>query len=706
MSFFEAAILPDIQKRALCEELLNEFGARVRRINDSTGEMIHGCLVAPELHKDQDRNPTASLNYQKLTYNCLQGDTLVKTRGGEFPIRELAGGVHQLLDGEGRWVSAPVKEYGVDRLYRVTLSRNGVRKEIYATADHRWYIRPKGAYDQTSLVETTTLDLRPRQRIPSVWAMTRTGRTMVSPIGVMRGFVFGDGTVTEHGSVANFCGEKDQALLSWFPGFEIRPYDGIKKITRGLPRSWKLRLPDLDEGLSSLYGWLAGYFAADGCVADDGHVTLSCANRETLESVIAICDRLGIATYTLSGRTRQGKGDGESEIFSLSFRGSTLTPEFFLIPEHRRRYEEARQRRTYERTNWWVVSVEETDRVEPVYCAEVASTHSFVLADNVLTGNCLGCGSSGGLLWFIATCRGETSQVARQWLEQTAGLGGQVLELDAMLRFLDAIYAKPEKQPIPRYSDRMLEAWAYDHPYFEEGRGIGPVAREYFKLGWDPNTDRAVFPHFWQGELVGWQTRKMPPEWRSVEWTPRPPKKDGEEAFDIHSGHPKSPKYHSSPDFPKDSTIYNYDPKNHPTVVVVESMASVLRHFLNIHMSATFGAKVTDRQVKWLVKHDVTILWMDNDLAGWRAVEGRPAERPTKENPQGKEEILGLAAKLAPYTEVLIVDSPWQQDAGDLPVEAAKDLVASAVPWSLWSRPRVLYCFECKNKAHEGPCCR
>lgn len=320
-----------------------------------------------------------------------------------------------------------------------------------------------------------------------------------------------------------------------------------------------------------------------------------------------------------------------------------------------------------------------------------------------LVYSCLGCGSSGGLLWFIATCRGDSSQAARQWLEKTAGLGGQVLELDAMLRFLDAIYAAPEKQPIPQYSDRMLESWAYNHPYFAEARHVGPVAYEYFKLGWDPLTDRAVIPHFWQGKLVGWQSRKMPPQYRSMEWTPKPPKADGEEAVDIHSGHPRSPKYHSSPDFPKDSTIFNYDPRN-PSVVVVESMLSVIRHFLHVHMEATFGAKVTDRQVKWLVKHDRVILWMDNDTAGWRAIEGRPAERPTKENPQGKEEILGLTAKLAPYTEVLIVDSPWQQDPGDLPTDTVAELVLRAVPWSLWKRPEVLYCFECKNKAHEGPC--
>lgn len=320
-----------------------------------------------------------------------------------------------------------------------------------------------------------------------------------------------------------------------------------------------------------------------------------------------------------------------------------------------------------------------------------------------LTYNCLGCGSSGGLLWFIATCRGETSVAARTWLEKTAGLGGHVMELEAMLRFLDNIYARPEVAPIPSFSVKLLDAWAYDHPYMTEARGVSPETCKKFQVGWDPTTDRVVIPHFWKGKLVGWQTRKMPGEWRSSEWVPLPPRKDGEERMDVHSGAPGSPKYHSSPDFPKDVTIFNYQPVL-PTAVVVESMASVLRHDDLFHMEATFGAKVTATQIKRLVKHERVILWMDNDTAGWRAVEGKPEVKPTKEKPQGEERVPGMAEQLARYIDVFIVNSPWSQDAGDLPAEEAKALVDAAVPWSVWKRPEVLYCFECRRRAHDGPC--
>ncbi len=320
-----------------------------------------------------------------------------------------------------------------------------------------------------------------------------------------------------------------------------------------------------------------------------------------------------------------------------------------------------------------------------------------------LTYNCLGCGSSGGLLWFIATCRGTTSDSARQWLEQTAGLGGQVLELDAMLKFLDAIYARAETQPIPKYSEKILQGWAYDHPYLVEARGIAPELYSRFRLGWDPSSDRVIIPHFWQGSLVGWQSRKLPPEWRSQEWAPKPPKPGGEQVMDPHSGNPHSPKYLSSPDFPKDSTVFNYDPRAREAVVM-EAMLSAITHAEHFHSEGLFGAKFTDMQVRRLVKHERVILWMDNDDAGWTAVEGRPEVKPTKARPEGQEEIPGLCALLAPYTEVLVVDSPWSQDPQELPSEEAVALKDAAVPWGVWRRPGKLYCYECKNRAHEGPC--
>lgn len=66
---FEPALLPDDEKRELCESLLREFGVTRWRVT-KYGEMIHSCPI-PGAHRNGDRNPSASLNFKKLTFNCL-----------------------------------------------------------------------------------------------------------------------------------------------------------------------------------------------------------------------------------------------------------------------------------------------------------------------------------------------------------------------------------------------------------------------------------------------------------------------------------------------------------------------------------------------------------------------------------------------------------------------------------------------------------
>ncbi len=64
----ELVYLPEEMKRDLCVEILEQIG--VTNIVERGDELIHGCKVS-SYHMDQERNPTASLNFQKLAFNCL-----------------------------------------------------------------------------------------------------------------------------------------------------------------------------------------------------------------------------------------------------------------------------------------------------------------------------------------------------------------------------------------------------------------------------------------------------------------------------------------------------------------------------------------------------------------------------------------------------------------------------------------------------------
>lgn len=314
-----------------------------------------------------------------------------------------------------------------------------------------------------------------------------------------------------------------------------------------------------------------------------------------------------------------------------------------------------------------------------------------------LTYKCLGCGASGGLLWFIATCRGTRSSEARQWLAQATGTDGSVMDLSDLLRYFDAIYASKSegRAPIPKYSERILEPWALIHPYLTEGipelgipgRGIPEENLVKFKVGYSEHfpvgeqktSERIVIPHFWKGDLVGWQTRRL----------------------DASDG---TPKFLSSPDFPKDTTLFNYD-ASRKKAMVVESMLSAIKHAHALPIEATFGASVTARQIRLLERHETVVLWMDNDKAGWDAVEGRYEDIERGGKVVGSKLAQeGLGDLLGRSVNVLVVDSPWAADPADMTTDDVIELYEAAIPYAAWRRPDTLYCYSCERVAHDGPC--
>lgn len=312
-------------------------------------------------------------------YNCFSGDTEIITEDGIRALGELAGTNVTLLTTDGNWVDAPVRDFGVQKLRKVTLSRGGVEKVVFATPNHRWRVRDKRKKESRwKTVETD--ELNTNHALPTVYANVD---KVISHEGVRSGFIFGDGTLQSSYSVAYFCGDKDDELIPYFSDYEVRErLDGVKYIP-GLPKECKVLPNSREYNKDYLYGWLAGYFAADGHMSTDGQAVLASSNKRNLEAVRDICSVLGIGTYKIRQYKRLGYGKEETWIYYIGFVTNTLDEEFFLLKHHRERYKEPKQE-----SRWLVKSVEDTDREETVYCATVPDTGEFALADNVLTPNC------------------------------------------------------------------------------------------------------------------------------------------------------------------------------------------------------------------------------------------------------------------------------------------------------------------------------
>lgn len=284
-----------------------------------------------------------------------------------------------------------------------------------------------------------------------------------------------------------------------------------------------------------------------------------------------------------------------------------------------------------------------------------------------LTYNCLGCGNSGGLLWFIGTCRGTSGTEARKWLDDQTGFGADAQDLSSLLEYFDSLYKpKDRPPPLPKMSEAVLKPWMLIHPYMTdpkpEGRGVPERAMREFKVGYGVlrtpiqgksapdgkpifvDSHRIIIPHFWRDNLVGWQSRRI-----------------------VNDG---TPKYVNTPDFPKDQSIYNYL-RDAPSAVVVESVLSVLSKIHLAHMEATFSASVTDTQVRQLSMHPSVVLFFDNDDAGWKATHH-------------------VAEMLEAYSQVMVAANPYAADPADLDDETYLDCVNSAIPYALWNPPKEL----------------
>src|SRR5215204_6716785 len=304
-----------------------------------------------------EKSPSFNVTPARGFFHCLAGETRVLTWDGPREIRELAGATHRILSRSGDWVEAPFRSYGVQRLLRITVGRNGQRKELYATDEHRWFAETGGGGRHR---EVLTRDLRPGHRLAATFPRSRIRRTTPSPFGIAHGLTFGDGHRNGSGSIAQLDPVKDAQLLKWFPNSTVTDR-GDRLLVHHLPRFFK-ELPPVDEAVSYLYGWLAGYVAADGHVAEDGTVMLHCADRDTVDSVRTLCTRLGIGTYGITEQQRQGfPGREKSAIRRIHFVNDDLTEDFFLLDEARFRFASAAKR--FARRAWSVHTVEATDRV-------------------------------------------------------------------------------------------------------------------------------------------------------------------------------------------------------------------------------------------------------------------------------------------------------------------------------------------------------
>ena len=482
---------------AFKEDIKHEFGDRLVDMIVKSGYPLKktgpntykGCCP---FHSEKTGSFVVTNGNAGWHYYCLAGETEVITWDGVKRIREISGTVQRILNGRGEWVNAPIKSFGVQKLYRIELSRSGVRKEIFATGNHRWFTRNLRR-------ECSTLELRPGFSLKS--AMPPLVQVEPQEQGICHGITFGDGTrVNTYKCHMHLHGEKAY-LAHHFSAYKVTPErEKYATYVSGLPHTFKA-LPDINSAPDYLLGFIAGYVAADGHVAEDGSVMLYSKHRENLEFVRLACLRLGIATYGVIEHMRKGYLEEPGPIYQVNFAANALPLNCILKPSAAERYRMASKK--HARMRWNVQSISETDRVEEVYCAVVDGTHDFTLADNILTGNCHGACKVFGDAYHWLQNKGHMEFV--EAVEYLAGQVGKTLP-----------GVSPEQAKVDEYHSRLCDIvnrtsiWLQQRLYLPAAdpvraylteRGIDEQDIRNFMIGYAPT----FIPNPRRGDDRQWQ---------------------------------------------------------------------------------------------------------------------------------------------------------------------------------------------------------
>lgn len=325
-------------------------------------------------------------------YNCFARETEFITDQGIKSFYDFNDGdrVKVLADS---FRDATVRKFGTEKLFKLTVQRGArYQEEIYTTANHRW-ITVDAAQVQNQ--EVITNELKPGmllKKFPS--KVQYLDRLEPCKVGIMHGMVFGDGSkyYQEDKSSCHImlCGDSVQFAKLFVTGrigeLKNAGTDSRQLIT-GLPWSWK-DLPSITANKEYLLGFLMGWFGADGCIGRDGTgPSLGNKSKENLTWFRSAAATLGIMTRGIYGGDRQNpfNTDKTTTMFGLMIDQSTLPKTFFLKDWHAAAFAKCK---APDRFGWKVVSIEETERVEDVWCVQVPGVEKFTLSQGIQTKNC------------------------------------------------------------------------------------------------------------------------------------------------------------------------------------------------------------------------------------------------------------------------------------------------------------------------------
>ena len=466
-------------------------------------------------HKNgQERKPSFGVNGEIDKCHCFQADTKVITRDGIKSISSLCDKSVDIINGNGDWETVTFRNYGKQRLMKLTLTANEKERIIYTTPEHEWIVKNRKNKIQTK-------DLKNWMYLDKI--LPKVNEELIPSIdGIVHGFCYGDGCMTGHHRQYQyrcfFYNKSDLGISKYFEHL-----GNIKKSIAGNGKEYDSicfssyrnlkKVPDMNiETDEYLLGFLAGYFVADGNESSGG-LSLYSAKKEDILKIRDIFVHLGIATFNIgTSNIKAGKRGcltvkNDTNAYTLRIVKNNVPQSFFITAKG------SKNKSSYDgRLRHKVVSVEYTDRYEDVYCCQT-STHSFALDGYILTGNCFSCSWSGTIEEMISELYGyqDEGKFGKRWLIKRfntieiesrpnimEGFNGRnnitIRNNNDIHRFKQHIQGnKSSEQYLGEITEEELDKYRYIHPYMYE-RGLTDEIIERFDIGYDRERKEITFP--------------------------------------------------------------------------------------------------------------------------------------------------------------------------------------------------------------------
>ena len=333
--------------------------------------LIHDAIfnreVGPSMRLMSTAGQAATENPASI-FNCFGRETEFITENGVKSFFDFNDGDKVVVKThDGFWRLAKVKNFGVQKLNRITFKRLRSEKVIRATRNHEW-ILSSGQRTKDLSVGDSILGVP-----DEIYEWSFDDATPNERIAWCYGYVYGDGVVNNKHSMVRLCGEQNKFADRFIScGFGSSQPMSIVGDTIVYTGKYLKTTPELAvENLNEIRAFVVGYLDADGAKSHSGtnrnkYLSIQSSQQDHIDFIESAFEMVGV--YILNKRDLTGQ--------ETNFGIRPQTTHFGLTHNIGNT-----------NTRWSVKSIEE-DVEEEVWCLIVDEKHSFILSGGIATGNC------------------------------------------------------------------------------------------------------------------------------------------------------------------------------------------------------------------------------------------------------------------------------------------------------------------------------